>query len=531
MRAAALALALALAGLAAGTVAPAAAQSPEFRTEVVNEFPQFLRFRLEVDAPREVVDVSLRYAVTGSGSRAFAKPEEFAPAADVGVEVPVPTGVRGYIPVGSEFVYYWELTLDDGTVLESEPAVFFYLPPGKEWLRVENEFMHIHYQPGFGDAARDFLEAAARTYERMGALLRTELEIVPVNTVLFASEAEIEEAQPTRSATYDAATILCGTQVADNVLFVIDRSCGTRDNADTLRHEFAHILTKAAGESALGKIPSWLDEGTAVHAQTEPGAGYSNAFAVAVARDDLIPFLEMGTGNRDPGEVGLFYGQSYQMVRFLLDRGGEEDFARLFATIKQGNRYDAAIETVYGFDFAGFEAAFREFHGLPPREPPAPVETATEPPAPTEPPEAATEPPAATEEPEPAAEPSPVETESEPTPEQAAPAPSSGGGGGDGFAIGAVSIGAIGGGVVLALLALLAYLFSLMLDNRARGAAAAPAASPFPPPPAASPYQPPPAASPYQPPPATPAAPAPPPEAEPAAPPVDPDDYWGPPPP
>lgn len=502
-----LALLLALAaGLAAGTAtfAPAAAQSPRFETVVVNEFPQFLRFRLDVSAPREVVDVSLRYAVTGAGSRAFAKPETFEPGADVRVEVSVPTGVRGFIPVGSEFVYHWELTLDDGTVLASDSAAYFYLPPDKEWHRVANDFMVIHYQPGFEVAAGAFLAAAEHTYERMGALLHTELEIVPVHTVLFGSEREIEEAQPSRSAVYDAATILCGTQVADNVLFAIDRACGTGDSADTLRHEFTHILTKAAGESALGKVPSWLDEGAAVYSQTEPGAGYTYAFRAAVARDSLIPFSQMASGNRDPNEVGLFYGQSYEMVRFLLDRGGEEGFARLFATIKQGNRYDAAIETVYGFDFAGFETAFREAHGLPPREPSAPVEVATEPPAtepPAEPAEAATEAPAATE--PPAAAPAATE--------QAAPASASGGGD-DRFAIGDVTIGVIGGGVVLALLAVLAYLFSLLLANREREAAASAPVAPPPPLPPPSPSPPPPA-----------------PEPEPG-PRFDPDE-WGPPPP
>lgn len=524
--AAALAPLLALAALvAAGAAAfaPAAAQSPRFDTVVVNEFPQFLRFRLDASAPREVVDVSLRYAVTGSGSRAFAKPETFEPGADVRVEVSVPTGVRGFIPVGSEFVYHWELTLDDGTVLASDSAAYFYLPPDKEWRSVANDFMVIHFQPGFEAAAAAFLAAAERTYERMGALLRTELEVVPVNTVLFGSEREIEEAQPSRSAAYDAATFLCGTQVADNVLFTIDQACGTPDSADTLRHEFTHILTKAAGESALGKVPSWLDEGIAVYSQTEPGSGYVNAFRAAVARDRLIPFSQMAAGNRDPGEVGLFYGQSYEMVRFLLDRGGEERFARLFATIKQGNRYDDAIETVYGFDFAGFETAFREVHGLPPREPPAPVEVATEPPA--EPAEAATEAPAATEPPaEAATEAPPAATEP--------PAPASASGGGDDrFAIGDVTIGVIGGGVVLALLAVLAYLFSLMLANREREAAAsAPAAPPPPPaPPAPVPPPAPPAPAPVPPPPSPPPAPVPPPPSEPA-PPLDPDE-WGPPPP
>ena len=233
-----------LAGLALSLPTSTSAQSPEFTTAIENDFPQFLRFRLTVSAPGEVADVTLRYRVTGSGSLARAKPEEFQPAADVRVEVRVPTGTLGFIPVGSEFVYHWELTLDDGTVLESESDSYVYLPPGREWQSVHNDFMRVYYQGDLEDTALALLAAAERTYARMGELLRTELEVVPVSTVLFASEADLEGAQPTRSEAYDAATFLCGSQVANNVIFVLDRSCGTRDRADTLRHEFTHILTK-----------------------------------------------------------------------------------------------------------------------------------------------------------------------------------------------------------------------------------------------------------------------------------------------
>ncbi len=464
MRAAFLLSVLALlASLALGASVPVSAQEPAFATEVVNEFPQFLRFRLTASAPAEVTDVTLRYRITGSGSLARARPEEFEPGTEVSLEARVPTGVLGFVPVGSEFVYHWELTLDDGSTLSSETAAYFYLPPDKAWQSVHNDFMRIYYHGNREDVALRFLDAGERTYARMGALLQTELEIVPVTTILFASESNLEEAQPVRSESYDAATSLCGTQVADNILFVTDSLCGTRDRADTLRHEFTHILTKAAGESALGKIPSWLDEGTAVYSQTEPGTGYVGAFEVGVAIDRLISFDQMITGNRNPRQVGLFYGQSYEMVRFLIARGGEGQFARLFATIKAGNRFDAAIETVYGFDIAGFEDAFRAAHGLPPRQP-----------APTPTP-AREQPAAGTNQAEP--------EESEPG--QAVPASD----GGDGRQLSSIALGAIGGGAGLALLALLAYLFSLMLGNRARQSesAAAPRPPAAPPPEAPEP--------------------------------------------
>ena len=450
-----------LAGLALSLPTSTSAQSPEFTTAIENDFPQFLRFRLTVSAPGEVADVTLRYRVTGSGSLARAKPEEFQPAAEVRVEVRVPTGTLGFIPVGSEFVYHWELTLDDGTVLESESDSYVYLPPGREWQSVHNDFMRVYYHGNLEDTALALLAAAERTYARMGELLRTELEVVPVSTVLFASEADLEGAQPTRSEAYDAATFLCGSQVANNVIFVLDRSCGTRDRADTLRHEFTHILTKAAGESALGKIPSWLDEGTAVYSQTEPGSGYLDAFEVGVAIDRLIPFKTMIAGNYDPNLVGLFYGQSYQMVRFLIRQGGEDTFARLFATIKAGNRFDRAIESVYGWTIEEFENEFRAFHDLPPREPAPTVTPAREEPASTP------EPTPAPERPEPTPSPTTAPEQAEPDPTVAASsAPRSSSGGDGGRELSSVALGAIAGGAVLALLAIFAFLLSLMLGNR-----------------------------------------------------------------
>lgn len=446
-----------LVGLVVGLPASTSAQSPEFTTTIENDYPQFLRFHLTTSAPGVVTDVTLHYRVTGAGSLARAKPEEFEPAANVQVEVRVPTGTLGFIPVGSEFTYHWDLTLEDGTVLEGEDETYIYLPPGKDWKSVHNNFMRVYYHGNRESVALRFLEAAERTYARMGRLLQTQLEIIPVNTILFAEESDLEGAQPTRSEAYDAATFLCGTQVANNVIFVLDRSCGTGDRSDTLRHEFAHILTKAAGESALGKVPSWLDEGTAVYAQTEPGRGFTDPFEVGVAINRLIPFSTMNSGNTNPNQVGLFYGQSYAMVRFLIDRGGDEAFANLFATIKAGNRFDTAIEIVYGLTLVEFENEFRAFHDLPPREPPAtpvrrqPTSTPEATPAAAQP--QSTPPPAA----------APEQADPEPTASPAQPASTDGGGGRD---ISNVALGAIAGGAVLALLAVFAFLLSVMLGNR-----------------------------------------------------------------
>ena len=48
------------------------------------------------------------------------------------------------------------------------------------------------------------------------------------------------------------------------------------------------------------------------------------------------------------------------MVDFLIRSYGEDAFAELYATIKRGNRFDTALEEVYGFDLSGFEDEFQE---------------------------------------------------------------------------------------------------------------------------------------------------------------------------
>lgn len=454
-----------LAGLAIGLPSGSSAQSSAFVTTIENEFPQFLRFRLRTTAPSEVSDVTLRYRVVGSGALARAKPDEFEPSADVRADVRVPTGILGFIPVGSEFVFHWELTLADGSTLESEEERYVYLPPGKVWSSVHNDFMRVYFHGNEENTARRLLEAAERTYVRMGRLLQTELEVVPVNTVLFASESDLEDANPNRSETYDAATFLCGSQVANNVIFVIDQSCGTRDPSDTLRHEFTHILVEAAGEGGLGKVPAWLNEGTAVYSQTEPGQSFENPFELAAITDRLIPFTTMTAGNNNPNQVGLFYGQSYAMVDFLIETGGAEKFARLFATIKAGNRFDHAIEMVYGWTFTEFENEFRAYHELPPRQPVAtPVR---EQPAST--PRATPEP----ERPQSTVPPTTAPEQAEPEPTSARAAPSASSGGGGGRELSNVALGAIAGGAILALLAIFAFLLSIMLGNRGQPAAEA----------------------------------------------------------
>ncbi|HEX6031153.1 MAG TPA: peptidase MA family metallohydrolase, partial [Tepidiformaceae bacterium] len=427
---------------------------------VSNEYPSRLVFKLQAGASSNITDVTLSYRLTGRGSSALAQPTDpVTPGTTVTTEVVVQVNSgASYIPVGSEFVYHWEIRTDDGQSFSSPDETFFFLPPGQDWKSVTNDIMAVYFHGNKEQLANAYLKSGDETWQKMGVqLLNTKLSVVPVKVILFDNEQEMDPARPgAGQGTFDAAVTTCGTKVTADVVLVIPVSCGTPDRTDTLRHEFAHIINQAAGEGPLGKLPSWLDEGTAVQAQSTPGDNYVQAFQSAVARDRLIPFDRMGTPSNDANTVNLFYGQAYFMSKYLADKKGPETYAKFFATIKQGARFDEALKTVYGFDLAGFEQEFRAANELGSQTSP------TAAPSPTRP-RQSTQPTAV------------------PTPRTRPQLDDNGDGG-----IGTATILIIGLAVLFALLAVLSFLVAQVMANNRRTATPAggprPAAPPPPPP-------------------------------------------------
>lgn len=355
-------------GFVPGLLQQASADTVIDSATIENAYPTQLKFKLTAHADSEITDVTLVYAITGRNTSAIGKPEPpITPAKSLSTEVVLQVNsASSYIPVGSEFVYHWEVTTADGATFSGPEATFLFLPPNEDWQSVKGDFMTVYYHSGNQALAESYLQAGIETFDKMGTkLLQTELKQKPVKVILFDNERESGPARPGGgSGTFDAAVTTCGTKVTNDIVLVIPVSCGTPDKTDTLRHEFTHIINQTAGEGPLGKLPSWLDEGTAVNGQITPGNNFTGAFDAAVRSNRLLPFASMNIPSSDPNKVNLFYGQSYMMAKYLIDKGADK-YAQFFATIRSGTRFDDALQQVYGFDLAGFEAEFRQANGLP----------------------------------------------------------------------------------------------------------------------------------------------------------------------
>jgi hypothetical protein len=365
------AIALALASgapFAGGT--PAQEAITVVSEEPRNEFPTGVTFAISFRAPAAADDVRLRYELAPDGTGATAA-ANCSDGATTNCTFTLTSGRGIFVIPGAEITYHWEIEDADGNSVSTPERLYVHEDTRFQFETISEANVTVHYQASTGPQAQAVLAAALETLERIGALQQTQVAF-PVKVFLYRSAAEMQPAIASSSG--GGVRVLGEVAYSDTAMVSADT-----ETLDIARHEIAHIVTREAVKGPFN-IPLWLSEGISVFAQTGPIAGEGDALDSAIATDRVLSLAELqSSASRGlASSVSLFYGQSGAIVAYLVDQYGEEKFAELLRTFREGSTIDNAFETVYGFDQFGLENEWREFVGLDARD--APV-TSTPPPA------------------------------------------------------------------------------------------------------------------------------------------------------
>lgn len=355
-----LAVALALPGAAAAVAQTAITVLGE---QATNRFPNGLLFSISAQSSNDIQKVILHYSLSGGGTDAYALPN-FTPGKTVRAEHPLEGNAppRNYIAPGTMITYFWELEDAAGNVLNTPEKTIAYDDTRFRWQSISAGSLTLNWYVGSRSLAERLLRAGSDTLESMGKLTGANIDF-PVKVWAYGSTEDMRLAMQRRSEVFSSQVVTLGQRVSDDTVLILLAA----DAEETLRHELTHVVTRVAGEGAFGSLPAWLDEGTAVYGQLNPGRLYAGALESAVRRDNLFSIRSMSALTGDPSRVDLWYGQAWSLVKFLIDNHGPEKFAQLFATFKEGSTVDNALKRVYGFDQNGLEDAWRQSLGLQPR--------------------------------------------------------------------------------------------------------------------------------------------------------------------
>ncbi len=129
-----------------------------------------------------------------------------------------------------------------------------------------------------------------------------------------------------------------------------------------LYHEYMHVVVR---DITGGKVPVWLNEGLAEMSERQVNDKPLQILDKAIKQDKLIPFevLERSFFQLKGRQVLLAYEQSYDLVRFMIDRYGWHNMRDLLFALRDNQTFFAAMETVLGIDSMTYKSLQRRWLG------------------------------------------------------------------------------------------------------------------------------------------------------------------------
>jgi len=329
--------------------------------EPVNEFPRGVTFNLEFRAPAAAKEVRLFYelAPDGTGASAVASCNG---TVTVTCSHTLVSGAGIFVIPGANITYHWDIEDEAGNTLKTEDRLYVHEDTRFTFETVSEGNVTVYYHSGRLTQAQAVLGAAVETIERMGAIEQVQVTF-PVKVFLYQTSGEMQPAIAPGGQGRGVA-ILGEVVYSDTAMVSADTN-----TLDIARHEITHIVTREATKGPFG-IPDWMNEGTSVFSQSDGLSGHDSALEAAISADRVLSMKELNSSAAGgvSSTVGLYYAQSGSIVRYLVETYGEEKYAELLKTFKEGSTADKAFEAVYGFDQLGLENEWRASIGLEPRQ-------------------------------------------------------------------------------------------------------------------------------------------------------------------
>ena len=358
-------VALALLAPALLLARPAAAESIRVVGEPAeeNRFPEGIVFTVEAESAAEITEVRFRYTFLPE-NRSSSAGAEFERGTRVRASYTLRSGSSSrYIPPGKSLRYSWEIRDAAGNELTIPAKETSFADPRFQWQTVRDGTITVNYYVGGQRDAEVMALVARETVEKAARLLGTTVDF-PIKIWAYASRRDFQIALAHESVSSDPG-VLGQAHEPDTFIMVVDR-LSSPSALDTARHELTHLVTaRALSRGPYQELyPSWLNEGTSVYLQVSPNdVGYVDALEKAIKEDTVVPLKSLTAGTRNRN-VGLFYGEGYAIVKFLVDTYGPEKFAQMIAAFNRTGQIDEAFRDAFGADQTGIYERWRESVGL-----------------------------------------------------------------------------------------------------------------------------------------------------------------------
>jgi len=331
-------------------------------SSVQTEFPSRLSFNLAAQSDVNITDIRLSYTVDRASFAQVTSEVyiDFAPATTVDVEWTWDMRKTGGLPPGSGVDYWWVVEDASGGRIETAPSRAQLDDNRYSWHSLTEDKVTIYWYKGNDPFAREIMLSAHQALARLTEDTGAELE-KPVKLYIYASAQDLRGAmiypqEWTGGVAFTRYGIIAIGIASDNLYW------GKR----AIAHELTHLVIHQMTLNPYNDLPTWLDEGLAMHTEGALELEYTAYLNKAIAEKSLISVRSLSSPfSTDPEKAYLSYAQSYSLVDFLISKYGQAKMLELLLTFRQGSSYDDALEKVYGFNMDGLDTLWQDYVTMP----------------------------------------------------------------------------------------------------------------------------------------------------------------------
>jgi hypothetical protein len=321
-------------------------------------FPMSLDFNLSARSNFDITDIRLCYSVDRTGfAGVFAEILlDFVPATTVDVSWSLEMVTVGGLPPGSSLEYCCKIAAAGGGRLETEPASVRFDDTRYDWSSLTEGQITLYCYQDDEAFINELMDSAQVALARLAADTGAELE-KPAQFYVYANSLDLQGAmihpqEWTGGVAYTRHSIIAIGIAPTNI------SWGKR----AIAHELAHLVVHQMTLNPYNDLPTWLDEGLAMHTEGEMESEFVSSLERAIADASLISVQSLCSPFSAYSDMAtLGYAESCSLVEYLIGSYGQPKMLELLNTFKGGSGYDAALEAVYGFDMDTLDSLWREY--------------------------------------------------------------------------------------------------------------------------------------------------------------------------
>lgn len=279
-------------------------------------FGQQIAFSARIRSPIQIVQASLLFH---ESREKITRVENLRLDADGRTSV-IYDASQNVFPPFSTLVFWYQVTLVDGTIETSNIFNVSYNDDRFPWRDVTSGMIKVHWYDGDDAFAHSALDAAGVGLLQINEIVPLTLN-APVDVYIYSTVDDLRGALTLGGQEWVGGH--ANPELGIVMVAITPSALQSIEMETEIPHELAHVMLYRALGDGYKNLPAWLNEGLASMVEQYPNADYAQALKIASQNDSLVPFLDLcDSFPPDTGRAFLAYAQSQSFTRYLRETYG-----------------------------------------------------------------------------------------------------------------------------------------------------------------------------------------------------------------